>query len=346
MEDFLELEEWLGDLDQNPKQKFYDQHTSGRGLKISPKADDIDRHQPDEIDRYTPCIIDQHPPYAIDRQSPHIMNLHTPDHIDRRPPNCIDRYSWLDKLSGYPIEPGPIEEIMHMFKTSHIDVPEHLRPPICAEEAVGICKRVKRIHDHVKIMVPCALFEVESPIPPDKGVYLSSYIEVLNDQHHVEASQIGLRFRDEVDEGPAGAPSSDISKPELIDSNTSSSINADKIPSINTRRESEQNEYELCGNIFYGDTTTHSDKSGGKKWRNWKKKKRINEGSQLSLIPHFSDDARRSRVRLHKSVGKKVRNWKKRKRTKGGSQLPLPPYFSDSFRKSRVRSRCFSHPYA
>ncbi|KAH0939096.1 hypothetical protein HID58_006557, partial [Brassica napus] len=51
------------------------------------------------------------------------------------------------------------------------------KPPICAEEAVGICKRVKRIHDHVKIMVPCALFEVESPIPPDKGVYLSSYIE-------------------------------------------------------------------------------------------------------------------------------------------------------------------------
>ncbi|KAH0939168.1 hypothetical protein HID58_006629, partial [Brassica napus] len=57
------------------------------------------------------------------------------------------------------------------------------KPPICAEEGVGICKRVKRIHDPVKIMVPCAVFEVESPIPPDKGVYLSSYIEVLNDQH-------------------------------------------------------------------------------------------------------------------------------------------------------------------
>ncbi|WZZ03222.1 hypothetical protein YC2023_089143 [Brassica napus] len=127
---------------------------------------------------------------------------------------------------GYPIEPGPIEEIMHMSKTSHIDVPKHLRPPICGEEAVGICKRVKRIHDPVKIMVPCAVFEVESPIPPDK------------------------------------------------------------------------------------------------------------------------DDARKSRVRLHKSVGKKGRNWKKRKRTKGGSQLPLTPYFSESIRKSRVRSKCFSHPYA
>ncbi|KAH0939094.1 hypothetical protein HID58_006555 [Brassica napus] len=44
------------------------------------------------------------------------------------------------------------------------------KPPICAEEAVGIYKRVKRIHDPVKIMVPCAVFEVESPIPPDKGI--------------------------------------------------------------------------------------------------------------------------------------------------------------------------------
>ncbi|KAG5374284.1 hypothetical protein IGI04_042397 [Brassica rapa subsp. trilocularis] len=266
MEDFLELEEWLGDLDQNPKQKFDDQHTSGRGLKISPKANDIDRHQPDEIDRYTPCIIDQHPP------------------------DSIDRHPCLDELSGYPIEPGPIEEIMHMSKTSHID-----------------------------IMVPCAVFEVESPIPPDKGVYLSSYIEVLNDQHHVEASQRGLRFRIEVDEVPAEAPSSDMSKSELIDTNTSSSIDTDQIPSIDTRCESEQNEYELCGNIFYGDTTTHSDKSGGKK---------------------------KSRVRLHKSVGKKGRNWKKRKRTKGGSQLLLTPYFTDSIRKPRVHSRCFSQPFA
>ncbi|WZY77979.1 hypothetical protein YC2023_024363 [Brassica napus] len=192
MEDFLELEEWLEDLDQNPKQKFDDQHTSGRDPKISPKADDIDRHQHDEIDRYTPCIIDQHPPYAIDRESPHIMNLHTPDCIARYSPDCIDRHPCLDELSGYPIEPGPIEEIMHMSKTSHIDIPKNLRPPICAEEAVGICKRVKRIHDPVKIMVPCAVFEVESPIPPDKGVYLSSYIEVLNDKHHVEAFQRGL----------------------------------------------------------------------------------------------------------------------------------------------------------
>ncbi|CAG7909502.1 unnamed protein product [Brassica rapa] len=184
---------------------------------------------------------------------------------------------------------------MHMSKTSHIDVSEHLRPHVCAEEAVGICKRVKRIYDPVKIMVPCAVLEVESPIQPDKGVYLSSYIEVLNDQHHVEAYQRGLRFRDEVDNCPAEVPSSNINRTKLIDTNTSSSIDTGQIPSIDTRCESEQNEYELCRNIFYGDTTTHSDKSGGKK--NWKKRKRTKGGSQLPLTPYFSDSVRKPRVR-------------------------------------------------
>ena len=62
----------------------------------------------------------------------------------------------------------------------------------------------------------------------------------------------------------------------------------------------------MFGNLFDGETTTRSEKSGGKKRRNWKKQKRTKGGSQLSLIPHLSD---------------------------GG-------------RKSRVRSRCFSHPFA
>uniref|UniRef100_M4F2S3 Uncharacterized protein n=1 Tax=Brassica campestris TaxID=3711 RepID=M4F2S3_BRACM len=327
LKDFLELEEWL-------QQKLDDKPTSGKGLENSLKADAIDRHKPDKIDRP--------PPYDIDLQSPSNIDQHTPDCIARYPPDSIDRHPCLDELSGYMIEPELVGRKQHTSRASHLALPENLRPPLCEEEAVGICKRVKRIHDPVKIMVPCAVFEVESPIPPDKGVYLSSYIEVLNDQHHVEAYQRGLRFIDEVDEGPTGIPSSDINRTKLIDINTSSSIDTDQIPSIDTIRESEQNEYELCGNIFYGDTTTHSDKSGGKKWRKWKKKKRINEGSQISLILHFSDDARKSRVRLHKSVGKKGRNWKKRKRTKGGSQLPLTPYFSDSVRKPRVCSRCFS----
>ncbi|KAF3581410.1 hypothetical protein DY000_02031162 [Brassica cretica] len=54
---------------------------------------------------------------------------------------------------------------MHKSEVSHLAVHEHQRPHICAEEASGICKRVKRIHDPVKIVVPCA--EVEFPIPPD-----------------------------------------------------------------------------------------------------------------------------------------------------------------------------------
>uniref|UniRef100_A0A0D3CUL1 Uncharacterized protein n=1 Tax=Brassica oleracea var. oleracea TaxID=109376 RepID=A0A0D3CUL1_BRAOL len=41
-----------------------------------------------------------------------------------------------------------------------------------------------------------------------------------------------------------------------------------------------------------------------------------------------------------------MRNWKKMKRTKGGSQLSLIPRFSDGVRKSRVRNICFSQSFA
>ncbi|KAF2537879.1 hypothetical protein F2Q70_00004532 [Brassica cretica] len=81
---------------------------------------------------------------------------------------------------------------MYMSKASHHAVHEHQRPPICAEEDDGFHKRVKRIHDPVKIVVPCVVFEVEFPIPPDKGAHLSSYVDVLDDHQHVEASQRGL----------------------------------------------------------------------------------------------------------------------------------------------------------
>ncbi|KAF2536237.1 hypothetical protein F2Q68_00021106 [Brassica cretica] len=114
-------------------------------------------------------------------------------------------------------------------------------------------------HDPVKIVVPCTVFEVEFLIPPDKGAHLSSYIKVLDDHQHREASQRGLQFRDEVDKGPA-------------------------------------KEFDVCGNHFYGETTTRSDKSGGKKRRNWKKRKRTKGGSQLSLIPRFSDGVRKYKV--------------------------------------------------
>uniref|UniRef100_A0A0D3D5S3 Uncharacterized protein n=1 Tax=Brassica oleracea var. oleracea TaxID=109376 RepID=A0A0D3D5S3_BRAOL len=176
---------------------------------------------------------------------------------------------------------------MYMSKASHPAVHEHQRPPICAEEADGFHKRVKRIHDPVKIVVPCAVFEVEFPIPPDKGAHLSSYIEVLDDHQHVEASQTGLRFIDEVDKGPAEAASidtdripsnntrdaisNDINKPTSIDATTS--------PSINTGCVSEKKEYEVCQNLFDGGATTRPDKSRGKKRINWKKRKRTKGGS-------------------------------------------------------------------
>ncbi|KAF3537773.1 hypothetical protein F2Q69_00022722 [Brassica cretica] len=89
------------------------------------------------------------------------------------------------------IETGPIEESVHKSETSHLAVPEHLRPPICTEEAARIHKRVKRIHDPVRIMVPCDVFEAESPIPPDRSIQFSSYIEVLDYPLNAEACQRG-----------------------------------------------------------------------------------------------------------------------------------------------------------
>ncbi|KAG2275654.1 hypothetical protein Bca52824_058209 [Brassica carinata] len=123
------------------------------------------------IDNY-PHIIDKRPPYIIARHPLDSIELHSPD--------CIDRHPWLDELSGHMLEPGPIVERMQKSKASHPAVREHQRPPICAEEAVGFHKRPKMIHEPVKIVVPCAIFEVEFPIPPDQGAHLSSYIEGAN----------------------------------------------------------------------------------------------------------------------------------------------------------------------
>ncbi|KAF3531187.1 hypothetical protein DY000_02040264 [Brassica cretica] len=255
MEDFLELEEWLEDMNHNSKKKLDDdQHTSRGDLETSPKAS-INRHQPDEIDRQPPHIIDQRPPYIIDRQSADNIDLHPHSIIDRHPPDCIDRHPWLDELPGYIVELEQVEERMYMSKVSYPAVHEHQRPHICAEEATWFHKRVKRIHDPVMIVVPCARV---------------------------------LRFRDEVDKGPTEGtsidtdriPSNDTKKPVLID--------IGRIP---------EKEFDVCGNLFDGETTTRSDKSRGKKMRNWKKRKRTKRGSQLSLIPHSSDGDRKSRVR-------------------------------------------------
>ncbi|KAG5375358.1 hypothetical protein IGI04_039954 [Brassica rapa subsp. trilocularis] len=253
LKDFLELEEWL-------RQKLDDQPASGKGLENFLKADDIDRHKPDEIDR--------HSPYDIDLQSPSNIDQHIPDCIARYPPDCIDRHPCLDELSGYIIEPELVEKKEHTSGASHLAVPENLRPPLCEEEAVGICKGVKRIHDPVKFVVPYEMFEAESHIPPDKSMELSSYGGVFDDN-----------------------------KTKSIDTIISSSIDTGQIPSIDTLRESEQKEFEVCQNIFDGGTTMRSDKSGEKKRRIWKKRKRIKGDPQLSLIPHFSDGVRKPRVR-------------------------------------------------
>ncbi|KAF3506031.1 hypothetical protein F2Q69_00006789 [Brassica cretica] len=149
---------------------------------------------------------------------------------------------------------------MYMSRDSHLVVPKHQRPLIWTEEAAGFHRRVKRIHYPVKIVVPCAVFEAESPITPD----------------------ITSKDTDRI-------PSNDTNKPSSIDATTS--------PSIDTGSVSEQKEFDVCENLFNGDTTTRSDEFGGKKRRNWKKRKRIKGDSQLSFIPRFSDGVRKSRVR-------------------------------------------------
>ncbi|KAF3573776.1 hypothetical protein F2Q69_00058914 [Brassica cretica] len=114
----------------------------------------------------------------------------------------------------------------------------------------------------------------EFPIPPDRSVHMGSYNGFFDDHMYAVASQRGLRSKGEVDKSPVEAAS------------------------IDTRCVLEQKGFDVCGNRFEGDTTTGSDKYGGKKRKNWKKRKRIKGDPQLSLIPHFSDGVRKSRVRI------------------------------------------------
>ncbi|KAF3538855.1 hypothetical protein F2Q69_00025071 [Brassica cretica] len=206
-----------------------------------------------------------------------IINLHPPDidrHrqpiIDRYHPPNIDRCPLLDDSLGCIVEIEPIEERMYMSKASDLAVPKHQRPPFWTEEAVVFHKRVKRIHDPMKIVVPCDVFEVESPILPDRSMQFSSHIEI---------------------------PSIDTTTSPSIDTTPSPSIDTTTSSSIDTGRVSEHKEFDVCGNLRDGDTTTRSDKSGRKKRRNWKKRKRIKGDSQLSFILCFSYGVRKSRVR-------------------------------------------------
>ncbi|KAF3557339.1 hypothetical protein F2Q69_00012542 [Brassica cretica] len=111
------------------------------------------------------------------------------------------------------------------------------------------------------------------------------------------ASQRGLRCRGEVNKSPEEAASIVTDQIPSIDTNTSPSIDTTSSPSLDTGRISEQKKLDVCGNLRDGDTTTRSDKSGGKKRRNWKKRKMIKGDSQLSFIPCFSDGVRKPRVR-------------------------------------------------
>ncbi|KAF3498371.1 hypothetical protein DY000_02052278 [Brassica cretica] len=235
MEDFLELEEWLEDMDQNSKKNLDDDQRTSRGyLETSPKVS-INRHQPDGIDRQPPHIIDQCPPYIIDRQSSDSINLHPDSIIDRRPPDCIDRHPLLDESHGFIVEMEPIEERMHESEASHNADSKHLRPLICAEEAVGLHKRVKRIHDPVKIVVPCDVVGLAS-------------------------SSSSQPIQDEVDKGPAKAASIDTDRIPSKDTNKPASIDTITSTSIDTGRVSEQKKFDVCGNLRGGETTTRSDK--------------------------------------------------------------------------------------
>nr|VDD61578.1 unnamed protein product [Brassica oleracea] len=237
------------DMDQNSKKKLDDDQNTSRGdLETSPKAS-IGRHQPDEFDRHPPCIIDQHPPSIIVR--------HLPDNIILHPPESMNRHPLLDEPHDFIVEMEPIEERVHESEASHNTDSKHLRPLICTEEDPGLHKRAKRIHDPI-----------------------SSYIKVLDDHQHVEASQRGLRFRDEVDKGPAEAVSIDTDRIPSNDTNKPASIDITISLSIDTGRKSEQKEFDVRGNLRDGDTTTRSDKSGIKKRRNWKKRKMIKDGLQ------------------------------------------------------------------
>ncbi|KAL0684510.1 hypothetical protein Bca4012_051358 [Brassica carinata] len=148
MEDFLELEDEAQpeNLDQNLEKKLDDD--LGTSLKAG-------------IDRESPYIIDLHPPYIIDRHATYTIDVHLLDCIDRHSPNDIDRHPSLDELPGYIVELEPVEQREYKYETPHLFVTRHLRPPICAEEAAKFHKRVKRIHDLVKIVVPCAVAEFE-----------------------------------------------------------------------------------------------------------------------------------------------------------------------------------------
>ncbi|KAF2612865.1 hypothetical protein F2Q70_00011513 [Brassica cretica] len=139
----------------------------GEIMKLHQRLASIDTSLMRSIDNHPTSSINVHPISSIDNQQLTSIYTHTPSSIDTHPIASIDTH----------------------------------------EEAAGLHKRVKRIHDPVKIVVPCAVVEVEFPIPPDRSMQLSPNTGVFDDHILAVASQRGLRCRGEVDKSPGEAAS-------------------------------------------------------------------------------------------------------------------------------------------
>ncbi|KAF3495996.1 hypothetical protein DY000_02052836 [Brassica cretica] len=85
-------------------------------------------------------------------------------------------------------------------------------------------------------------------------MHLDSYSGLFDDHQHATASQRGLRFRHEVDKGPAEAASIDSERIPSNDTNKPGSIDTFTPTSIDTHRVSEQKEYKVCKKNFDGGT--------------------------------------------------------------------------------------------
>ncbi|KAF3542377.1 hypothetical protein DY000_02008277 [Brassica cretica] len=72
------------------------------------------------------------------------------------------------------------------------------RAAIWTEESTWFHKRVKRIHDPVKIVVPCTVSDTESPIPPDRSMHISSCIEGWRYHHAIR--QVWGKEEEELEE--------------------------------------------------------------------------------------------------------------------------------------------------
>ncbi|KAF3527959.1 hypothetical protein DY000_02040739 [Brassica cretica] len=272
MEDFLGLEEWLEDMDQNSKKKLDDdQHTSRGDLKLQRLAS-INTNLMRSIDNHPTSSIYTHPT-SIDNAN-HLS-------IDTTHLISIDAHCWtIRQLSPYI---GVLDD------------------PLDAEAS----QRGLLFRDEVD-KSPSEAASIDTDRIPSIDTNKPASIDTT------ASPSIGTTASPSID--TTASPSIDTTASPLIDTTASPSIDTTASPSIDTTtsssidtgRVSEHKKFDVCGNLRNVDTTTRSDKSGGLKRRNWKKRKRIMGSPQVSLTPHFLD----------------------------------------CVRKSRVRSRCFSHPFA